>query len=374
MFLLLLRKKHHHFRTSCLHFLPPKHHLTSSPPEPPTFITQYLIDSCGFSPAAAAKASKRISHLTSPDRPDSVRHFLKHNDFTDSDIRAFISRYPRILCTSVERSMAPNLRALSALGFSQPDLRRLVAANPQALQLASAVPCAQFFGSLLRGCTKKLLLALTRNRGLLTLDVDTGIAAKISLLKAHGLTADDIGVLLVRGQGFIVRSVSSIETLLKRAQELGFVPGTPMYIHCLLSLSGLTGEKLKAKMEIYRSLGWSEGELSLALRKHPFVLRLSEENIRRKMEFLVGTAGCTLAYITLRPQLISYSLEKRLIPRHHVLGILKSNELIDRERDFYGFMCITERDFVDDVILPHRDRLPTLLETYTDTCAGKIKL
>ncbi|KAJ6801804.1 transcription termination factor MTERF8, chloroplastic-like isoform X2 [Iris pallida] len=357
-----------------LHFPPYSHFCLSSAAAEPNFITKYLVESCRFSPQRAAAVSTRISHLASPDRPDSVRHFLKHHvGFDDAEVRTLVSRYPPILCVDVDATVRPNFAAVTkALGeTSSPHVRKMVLSNPGLLLLRSAVPRLEFWKSLLGGDADRLRTAFAKNMGLINYDVDAGIASKIAVLKRHGLSDADVATLVVRGQSFFRRSAASMGSLLTMAQELGFPRGSPMLVLSLSCFSGISTETLKARMEIYRSFGWSQELIDSALLKFPFFIRLKEENVRRKMKFLVGRAGCTSEYVARRPVLLGYSLEKRLIPRHLVLEILKSEELIERDRDLYGVMVRSTHNFVRNFITPHEDRVPTLLGAYTAACAGK---
>ncbi|KAJ6795211.1 transcription termination factor MTERF8, chloroplastic-like isoform X2 [Iris pallida] len=350
-------------------------HNPSPPPKPSSsssnFMAEYLVTSFGFSTERAARASKRISHTASPSKPDSVRHFLKHHGFTDPQIATLITNYPPILFGDPDRTMEPNLRAIRDMGFDDPDLRRLVVCNPQALQGSSVVPRIEFWRAFLDGDMKRLLLVLTRSPGLLAHDVERGIAPKIALMREYGLSRAGITTVVVRSKGFFRLSAASIESLLKRVEEFGFPRGSPMFALGLLSFYGIKSETLKAKMELYKSFGWSDEELVFAIQKFPFIIRLSEDNIRAKMTFLVQEAGCTLRYIAHHPPMIGYSLEKRLIPRYHVMQILKSNELLGAKPSFYTIVAFSEKNFLGRVILPHQDKFPRLLETYIAASAGK---
>ncbi|ONK60891.1 uncharacterized protein A4U43_C08F23780 [Asparagus officinalis] len=98
-----------------------------------------------------------------------------------------------------------------------------------------------------------------------------------------------------RGQGFIRRSLGSIEALLRRVQELGFDVKSPMFGRASSALSGVR-----------------------------------MDNVDEKMEFLLKKAGCEQSCIASNPLLLllMVSSEKRLKPRHLVLQILKSKEIV----------------------------------------------
>ena len=223
----------------------------------------------------------------------------------------------------------------------------------------------------MNGNTKDLIAALSRNRGLINRDIDKSVVAMISLLKEYGLSESDIRLVIVRGRGLFTRSTAALEVLLKRVQELGLRPGSPIFVDVLSALGSLRPDLFLARMELFRSLGWSEGEFLAALKKSPAFTLLTEENIREKMEFLVEKAGCTQSYIASRPSILTFSLKKRLMPRHYMINILKSMELVWGEWDFRTLMCIPENKFVDTFILQHKYEAPRLLEMYDAACAGE---
>lgn len=256
------------------------------------------------------------------------------------------------------------------MGFTAAELERLISSNARILIVAPAIPRLEFWQAFIGGDNRKdLVSVLTRNRGLITHDIVSGIAPKMLLLKEHGLSQRDIVGLVKRGHGFITRSSKTIEAVLNSAKELGLDTKSPMFGHTLSSLVSFSSDSFKAKMEIFRGFGWSEEELLAAFKKAPSFLHLSEENIREKMEFLVGRAGCKQSYIALNPLLLTFSLEKRLRPRHYVMEVLKSKGIMGRAR-FSKIMCLTEKKFVESVILPCKEQVPNIHELYIAASAG----
>ena len=156
-----------------------------------------------------------------------------------------------------------------------------------------------------------------------------------------------------------------MEALLKRVQELGFPRGSVLFVRAFVSLSCVRLDMFKAKMEVFKSFGWSERDVLVALRKYPHLICLSRENIWEKMEFLVGRAGCELTCIASRPMLLTFSLEKRLMPRHHVMNILKSSKLVELEMSFYTVMILSEKQFVERIIRRNMAQMPELHDNYT---------
>lgn len=103
-----------------------------------------------------------------------------------------------------------------------------------------------------------------------------------------------------------------------------------MFAFGLISLACLGIDAFKAKIKIFKGFGWSEEEFLNAWKKAPCIICHPEGFIREKMEFLVGQPGCKQYYIVSNPLLLRYSLEKRLMPRHNVIELLKSNKIVRR--------------------------------------------
>lgn len=55
-------------------------------------VEDYLVDTCGLTPAQARKASKYLPHLKSPEKPDAVRAFLTVAGVSEADAATAITR------------------------------------------------------------------------------------------------------------------------------------------------------------------------------------------------------------------------------------------------------------------------------------------
>ncbi|XP_020255617.1 transcription termination factor MTERF8, chloroplastic-like isoform X2 [Asparagus officinalis] len=343
-------------------------------PEPKSNpIADYLMTSCGFSSQKAANTSKHLTHRRFPANPDSVRHFFKHNGFTEANIKSLISNNPAILWADVGKTLVPNLQAFCSLvNFSDSELRRFIVPNSRVLTNPHAFARLEFWKTFLNNDMKKLLLVFARNRSLIGRDIDKSIAPKIALLKSYGLSSMDISMLFSRGSGLIMRNTASFETSIKKVEELGFPRGSPMFVHGLATVGSTTTNLLRMKIEIFKSFGWSESMFFAAIKKFPNIVLLSEQNIREKMEFLLERIGYTQDYIASRPTILGYSLEKRLKPRHQVWEVLKSDELVGRDWEFYSLIPLSHKEFFKKIVLRYKDLVPNLYQTYISCCASQI--
>lgn len=370
MLLLTLAKQRLHSPISLL--LPCFFSSSILDPQIPSFMVKdYLLSTFGFSPNKVATISKPIANLKSPENPDAVHRFLQHQGFSESEIKAIVARRPTILCSSPENILGPNLRALRGMGLSDSTLTQIILYSPVVLQLSSAVSRINFWRHFVGGEEAALVKAIKCNMGLISHDIDGGIATKISLLQSHGFSTHDIGRIVCTVPFFIMCRVSTMEATLKRAKDLGIQTKSRMFALCLRAMSSLSKEAFQKKMEIFKSFGWSEEEFISVLLKAPNMVCLSEENLKAKVDFFLGETKCELSYITSRPWLLTHSLEKKLRPRHRVLRLLESKDLAGRRKDFYSAISLTDSKFVAKYILPYKEDIPELHKAYVAACTPR---
>ena len=133
--------------------------------------------------------------------------------------------------------------------------------------------------------------------------------------------------------------------------------------------AGLSKENFAAKIEFLKmTLGCSESEVSIAVSKMPQVLEFSDENIGCKIEFLINEAAMKPQYIVARPVLLTYSLKKRLVPRHYVMKVEKG--LLNSNTNFFGLTKLGEDTFKLKLIDSYKDSVPGLADAYAAALVG----
>ncbi|XP_078150357.1 transcription termination factor MTEF1, chloroplastic-like [Carex rostrata] len=106
------------------------------PPLNPHFTpVDYLIQSRGLTSDEAIRTCQKMQllrqPLKSPHKPDAVLHFLRQTNVTESDIRTSVIQEPRILCSSVEKNLRPNLAKLREIGLSIKDISGMTSCYPR---------------------------------------------------------------------------------------------------------------------------------------------------------------------------------------------------------------------------------------------------
>lgn len=97
-----------------------------------TFTADYLVQSCGLSPDAAAAASKRVQ-FCNPAKPDSVLALLRSHGFSSAQISKLVSRRPTLLLAAPESSLRPKLEFFYSIGISRSELAKILSRDPTPL-------------------------------------------------------------------------------------------------------------------------------------------------------------------------------------------------------------------------------------------------
>ncbi|KAE8719790.1 myb family transcription factor family protein [Hibiscus syriacus] len=121
---------------------------------------------------------------------------------------------------------------------------------------------------------------------------------------------------LTRCPRLLVSSVSTNSAPLSASS----LPSDSLSIPHHPSFSFQRGKPLKPKLNFLRSLGFDEPEVNRMAARSPGLLTLSvENNMRPKVEFFLGEMECDLEELKRFPQYFSFSLEKKIKPRHRAL-------------------------------------------------------
>ncbi|XP_019710147.1 uncharacterized protein [Elaeis guineensis] len=345
-----------------------------NPSPKPHFMAEYLARSCGFSPDKAAEAaSKHLRRIKSPQQPDSVLNFFRSHGFDDADIKKVVSRIPRCLGLDVEETLAPKFRALRDLGFSQSDVAHLILSNPSVLNLRfpqNVLPKVEFWRDLL-GSDEFLIKWLKRKRWLFNYSIERTILPNLSLLRACGISDKRISLVAKQQPSIVCQKMESLQALADRVEGLGVPRHSSMFVWTLLSLQRVSTTTFEAKKKLMKSLGWSDSEFLSACQRQSTFLSKSAKAIQRKMEFLEKETGCEPSYVARYPELLMMSLEKRLVPRHHVMEMMKSQGLHGGAFQLATIMKLSEKKFTEKFVLCYKEKAPELHDLYVSlSCKG----
>ncbi|XP_074571196.1 uncharacterized protein LOC141827774 [Curcuma longa] len=328
------------------------------------FMVEYLVNTCGFSADDASKVSKSLPRFRSTEMPEAVLGFFRSQGLDDANVRKLITWKPQLLGWDVETNLAPKFKFLRDMGLSESDIIGIVRLHPIVIGfsrenalLSRFKVWESLFGS------REILLKNLRRRWFFSSNIETVVRPNMNFLRDEcGIPEEQISLVLKTRPSFIVQKPDSLRALVDRVEGIGIPRGSGMFIWILSVLHGVSREKFEAQVKLMNSFGWSYSDFIAAMKKHPRFLWLSTEILQRKMEFLVKDVGITPSDISKRPVFLAFSLEKRLIPRFHVMEILKSEGLWTSQKKLSTFFSSPGPNFLQKYVLPYKDKLPKLLE------------
>ncbi|XP_054811719.1 uncharacterized protein LOC129312946 isoform X1 [Prosopis cineraria] len=329
-----------------------------------SFTVSYLIETCGFSPKEAEAASKRVSFETR-EKPDLVIKFLKSQGFSQRQILRFIRRVPEFLRFDPEKTFLPKIEFFKSRGISSSHIVAFICSCPCIMRRSLSkhlIPSFDFFQDLFQS-DDKLIKALRYCSGIL-LDTNKRAVPNMKLLREAGVPESNVIKLLQFVPKTLTGNPNQFKEILEKVKEIGINPLKYQFLMAVHLYSSLSKSNLAKRAEVYKKWGWSDDDILAASRKFPLCMIASEDKIDAIMEILVHKLGCDPSAISSTyPNVLGYSLNKRIVPRSAVLQVLLSKGLTKRKTLLSTFLY-TEKDFLRRFVLCHGQESNALLELY----------
>jgi len=132
-------------------------------------------------------------------------------------------------------------------------------------------------------------------------------------------------------------------------------------------LGCLNEKNIESKCQVFESFGWDRSDVVDLFRHNPLCLGMSEQKIKATLGFYMNELGYDPGFIIKLSVLLCYSLEKRVLPRHLVLQLLKDKGLIGEDLPFYRALSMNEPQFLNKCIRPFEDKVPNLHDIYVNS-------
>lgn len=343
-------------------------------PSSPSFTVQYLITSCGLSLQSARSVSKKFQiDEQNLQKPLSVIQLLKSHDFKDAHIAKMIEKRPRLLHCSTQDNLKPKFDFFIKNGFVGRLLPELLVSDPVILtrNLGSRIkPCFKLLKSFVQN-REGVVALLKRAPFFLSYGSMDSMQLNIDLLVKEGVAADRIAKLLIWQPRSILYKPDRIVYALNALKNLGLQPGDKPFVQALSVRIQSNDTAWKKKLEVIKSLGWSEEEVLRSFKRHPPLFGYSEKKIRTAMDFFIDTMKLERQSIINSPNFLGMSIDKRIRPRYNVIKVLESKELIKRDKKISTLLSLSEKNFLAKYVIKYADEVPGLLEIYGG--AGKAK-
>ncbi|KFK40630.1 hypothetical protein AALP_AA2G021400 [Arabis alpina] len=362
-------------------------------PKDPNFTVSYLVDSLGLPTKLAESISKKVS-FQDQRNPDSVLNLLRSHGFTDSQISTIVTDYPRLLLLDAERSIGPKLHFLQSRGASISELTKIVSLVPEILGKKSTSVYYDSVKCIVEAKNKK-----SSNYAQCSLE---NKVRNISVLRELGMPQRLLLPLLV-SKSQPVCGKENFDASLKKVVEMGFDPTTSKFVLALRMLYQMSDKTIEEKVQVYKSLGFtveniweifkltpsflkvsknkilqsmetflglgfSRDEFAMMVKRYPACIEYSAESVKRKTEFILKKMNWPVKAVVLHPQVVGYSMEKRIVPRCNVIKALMSKGLLREGSELppvSSVMSSTDQTFLNRYVLKHDKLVPELMAIFT---------
>ncbi|KAF5752214.1 hypothetical protein HS088_TW01G00122 [Tripterygium wilfordii] len=340
-----------------------------------SFAVSYLINSCGFSPESALRASKHL-HFETPGKPDSVIAFLKNHSFSETQISTVIKNYPLVLTADPENTLLPKLDFFYSKGFSNSEIAKIITCQASILLRSienQLNPCFNFIKNMLKS-EKKTVEAIKRGPRFLVVPLKrTPVVPNVNILRESGVPESIILVLLHRQPHTFLTNPDRFRDMVEEVKGMGFNPLKSKFVLAVYALRTMTKSTWQMKVDVYKKWCWSDEDIILAFSRNPWCMMTSKDKIMAGMDYLVNVMGLESSVICRSPGILSYSMEKRIVPRGSVAQILLLKGLI-KERSLYRLFSCTENLFLEKFVKCYEEEAPELLKLYTEKLGLSRKL
>ncbi|KAK9124212.1 hypothetical protein Sjap_013814 [Stephania japonica] len=340
---------------------PPPQNCSSS------FTVSYLVNSCGLSPESALSASNKV-HFSSPAKPDLVLHFFRNHGFSNTQIANLASKLPSILLAKPHKTLLPKLEFLKQIGFSENDIANFLSKDPTFMRMSlegKIKPSCDYLKSLL-GSNQKVVAAMKNSCSTWTLrlDLERIIGPKVEILRNYGVSEGNVVKLITARMRSLANNDDKFEELVRNVSEMGFDPCSSQFVHAIDVFAGMKRETLEGKLQLFRSYGWSEDEIVLAIRNQPHCISVSKEKLKKGLDFFMNKLEWEPSKLVKDANLLGLSLEKRVIPRWMVIQCLLTKCLIKDDVSIRSVLKLTEAKFIEKYLNKYESKVPEVLKLY----------
>lgn len=330
------------------------------------FTRTFLKNKCGLSGDALVRACNVVSFESTDRRPYTVLQLFRTFGFSQKHFTRIFAGGPKFLVCNPYKTLKPKLDfLLNVCNNCQTDLHRIVCASPHVLTRSlenHLVPTINLLASVL-GNYQNVVTAV-KTCTLLIVYRTSSFVPNVKLLQTLGVPHSWISLLITARGAPVCRPPDEFRTAVFKAKEMDFDPVCSSFVRAVLALMMCDNDLMHGiKSELFRSFGFRDDEIIYMFKKQPLCFISSADRTKRVLEFLVNRLCWSPSQIAISPNVLLYSLEKRMIPRCSVLQVLESKNVTSK-KSLLTVLVMTERKFLNDFVVEHQDKVPEVMDAY----------
>ncbi|XP_059629859.1 uncharacterized protein LOC132272783 [Cornus florida] len=266
---------------------------------------------------------------------------------------------PKVLSANLERTIKPKFKLFRDLGFFSSDVVEIVSSDPKTL--TSCIdnwlgPSILALKSVLDSNMDDVSSVLKRSGWFSRSDLAKTMTPNIEfIMKSCGLSSIQITQYVYKWPRLFMYKLTQIREHVKGVDKMGIVRKSKMFLSGIQAICSMSTENWELKLEVFKSLGFSEDDILSVFRRAPQLFALSERKIKATTQLLLGTVFRRGPYVSARPErkikaitqfllstgkfdisyvvvnhpeLFGFSVANRLRPRLNVMEVLESRNLL----------------------------------------------
>jgi mTERF domain-containing protein len=311
------------------------------------------------------KASKLVQFGT-PEKFNSVIDIFKIYGFSDTQINQIVKQAPNIVNCDPNKRILPKFEFLSSKGASNSEIVEIVWRSPRILYSSlenNIIPTFELVRRFIPS-DKKVIERILRCKFFFG---HYNVIKNVNLLLDEGVTDSNIRCLLLKRPSILLSNDMIIRNALNVVKEMGFNdPSNVNFVIALLAIGAMSKSRWDAKVLVFKRWGWSEEMVLEAFRKRALCMLVSVEKINKVMRFWVNELDWNSSALVKRPEIFSYSLENRIIPRASVVSYLISKGLIEKNVELSTPFSVIEKVFLEKYVHCFKEERHDLLKLYQE--------
>ncbi|KAG7584930.1 Transcription termination factor mitochondrial/chloroplastic, partial [Arabidopsis thaliana x Arabidopsis arenosa] len=188
---------------------------------------------------------------------------------------------------------------------------------------------------------------------------DKRLEENFNVYKRFGLTVNDVWELFKKCPAFLGYSENRIIQTFEALKRCGLCKDEVLSVFKKYPLCLRASEQqILNSMETFIGLGFSRDEFVMMVKCYPQCIGYSAEMVKKKTKFVVKKMNWPLKVMTLFPQVLGYSMEKRIVPRCNVIKALMSKGSLGSELPpMASVLACTDQTFLNRYVMEHDEKL-----------------
>lgn len=283
--------------------------------------------------------------------------YLQSCGLTTKQLERVVRIYPQSLGASKKLQLQPTVEFLLSLGVTEEKLGKVVSLSPYYLGYRHEISLQPKVAFLLGLGVKRENLGkmIMEQPSILCLSMGENVIPKLKYLESVGVERARFGEMICRYPAMLT---ANLDTMKLKVDFFGSKGLDGKNLVNLLTLHpdliGRSLDSLNLGFLNVQNIGFTQEEVCSILKMHPTVLSCTETLLRKKFDFLTTVMNRSLKEVLTFTAFVTYSLERRIKPRHRVFTWLLAEGLLPQKN--YSLRTIiggSEEYFRDRYLVLH---------------------